>query len=126
MKNLSKKLEYIIAIVVVLMLILLTMRTCSQSNTIKEKELLINSLNDTVRIWKDKSNQSHTKTEIIETSNIKDFLEIKNLKDENKTLQEEVSKYKSKIKNNGKYNALNQFCGSNPIYEKQCRFEISF
>ena len=101
MKNLNKKLEYIIAIVVVLMLILLTMRTCSQSNTIKEKELLINSLNDTVKIWKDRENKSHTKTGIIETTNVKDFLEIKKLKDENKTLQEEVSKYKSKIKNGG-------------------------
>ena len=101
MKNLSKKLEYTIGIVIVLMLILLTMRTCSQSNTIKEKELLINSLNDTVKIWKDKQNISHTKSQIIETSNIKDFLEIKNLKNENKTLQDEVLKYKSKIKNGG-------------------------
>ena len=101
MKNLSKKLEYIISIIVILILISLTMKTCSQSNTIKEKELLINSLNDTVKIWKDKENKSHTKTEIIETSNVKDFLEIKNLKNENKILQEEVLKYKSKIKKGG-------------------------
>ena len=98
MKNLSKKLEYIISIIVILILISLTMRTCSQNNTIREKDLLINSLNDTVKIWKDKENISHTKSQIIETSNVKDFLEIKNLKNENKTLQDEVLKYKSKIK----------------------------
>ena len=50
MKNLSKKLEYIISIIVILILISLTMRTCSQNNTIREKDLLINSLNDTVKI----------------------------------------------------------------------------
>ena len=76
MKNLSKKLEYIISIIVILILISLTMKTCSQNNTIREKDLLINSLNDTVKIWKDKQNISHTKSQIIETSNIKDFLEI--------------------------------------------------
>ena len=101
MKNLSKKLEYIISIIVILTLISLTMKTCSQNNTIREKDLLINSLNDTVKIWKDKQNISHTKSQIIETSNVKDFLEIKNLKNENKILQEEVLKYKSKIKKGG-------------------------
>ena len=51
MKNLSKKLEYIISIIVILTLISLTMKTCSQNNTIREKDLLINSLNDTVKIY---------------------------------------------------------------------------
>ena len=101
MENLSKKLKYIISIIVILILISLTMKTCSQNNTIKEKDSLINSLNDTVKIWKDKQNISHTKSQIIETSNVKDFLEIKNLKNENKILQEEVLKYKSKIKKGG-------------------------
>lgn len=101
MENLSKKLKYIISIIVILILISLTMKTCSQNNTIKEKDSLINSLNDTVKIWKDKQNISHTKSQVIETSNVKDFLEIKNLKNENKILQEEVLKYKSKIKKGG-------------------------
>ena len=101
MENLSKKLKYIISVIVILILISLTMKTCSQNNTIKEKDSLINSLNDTVKIWKDKQNISHTKSQVIETSNVKDFLEIKNLKNENKILQEEVLKYKSKIKKGG-------------------------
>ena len=58
MENLSKKLKYIISIIVILILISLTMKTCSQNNTIKEKDSLINSLNDTVKIWKDKQNIS--------------------------------------------------------------------
>ena len=55
-------------------------RSCNQDKIISEKTNLISSLNDTIKIWKDKNGISHSKTEVIKTSSISDFLK-QNVKD---------------------------------------------
>lgn len=88
-------------IIIISVIVLLSVKTCNQSYKIKEQTSLISSLNDTVTIWKDKDSLSHSKIQAITTERVKDFLNIQNLQGENKKLQEEVKKYKGKIKNGG-------------------------
>ena len=68
---------------------------------IREKISVIQGLNDTLKIYKDKQGRSHTESKVIEVSAPKDFAKIKGLTDENKKLQDLVKEYKKKLKEGG-------------------------
>lgn len=98
------KLSQILSLVIVLLIGAITfstLRTCSAEDKVKEQLSMINSLNDTVKIWKDKDGLSNTSNSVITTQNPDDFTNLKNLSEENKKLQADVKKYKDKIKNGG-------------------------
>lgn len=92
-----------IAIIILFLISIFGLHKSSQYyKELKEKEVLINSLNSTTKTWKDKFNKEHTKNDLIETQSINAFLKIKNLQDENKELQNLVLKNKKYLKNEGK------------------------
>lgn len=63
--------------------------------------VLIESLEDTVKVWRDKDSLSHAKILAIETLRVKDFLDIKTKDEEIKELQQLVKTYKDRLKNKG-------------------------
>ena len=96
----EKKLKITIGILIGLLIF--SVFTCtSHSMKSSENEELIEALNDTMETWRDENNLSHSKIQIIETSNIKDFLKLKLQDQEIIELQEEVKKYKSWLSNQG-------------------------
>lgn len=56
----------------------------------------IDSINDSVLIWKDKYNKEHAKISIIETNSVKQFLQLNSKDSIIKELQSLVNSYKSK------------------------------
>ena len=106
--NKLNKITSIVSIVLIIILSFFIVKSCNQEKTISEKINLINSLNDTVKIWKDKNGLSHTKTEVIKNSSISDFLK-QNLKDkETKELQSIVKENKNRL---GKQGSVSKFNG---------------
>lgn len=87
--------------VLLLLSIGLSVHTCNQASKIDEQTGLLNSLNDKVKIWKDKEGKSHTSNSVITTQNPKDFINLEGLSEENKKLQAQVKKYEKQIKNGG-------------------------
>ena len=64
---------------------------------LKEKTNLIISLNDTLKVWKDKDSLSHAKIQILETSDLRDFINLKSNNKEIQKLQKLVEKNKNKL-----------------------------
>lgn len=87
--------------IVLLLFIVQTVRTCKKESTIEEQSSLINSLNDSVKITKNKDGSTTSKVETIRTKDPDDFIKIKNLTGDNKKLQEAVIKYEKQLKNGG-------------------------
>lgn len=87
--------------IVLLLFAVQTVRTCKKESTIQEQSSLINSLNDSVKITKNKDGSSTSKIDAIITKDPDDFIKIENLTGDNKKLQEQVEKYKKQIKNGG-------------------------
>ena len=106
--NKLNKITSIVSIVLIIVLSFFIVRSCNQDKIISEKTNLINALNDTVKIWKDKNGISHSKTEVIKTSSISDFLK-QNVKDkETKELQNVVKENKNRL---GKQGSVTKFNG---------------
>ena len=106
--NILNKITSIVSIVLIIILSFFIVRSCNQDKIISEKTNLINALNDTIKIWKDKNGISHSKTEVIKTSSISDFLK-QNLKDkETKELQSTVKENKNRL---GKQGSVTKFNG---------------
>ena len=106
--NKLNKITSIVSIVLIIILSFFIVRSCNQDKIISEKTNLINALNDTVKIWKDKNGISHSKTEVIKTSSISDFLK-QNVKDkETKELQNVVKENKNRL---GKQGSVTKFNG---------------
>ena len=106
--NKLNKTTSIVSIVLIIVLSFFIVRSCNQDKIISEKTNLINALNDTVKIWKDKNGISHSKTEVIKTSSISDFLK-QNVKDkETKELQNVVKENKNRL---GKQGSVTKFNG---------------
>ena len=106
--NKLNKTTSIVSIVLIIILSFFIVRSCNQDKIISEKTNLINALNDTVKIWKDKNGISHSKTEVIKTSSISDFLK-QNVKDkETKELQNVVKENKNRL---GKQGSVTKFNG---------------
>ena len=110
--NKLNKTTSIVSIVLIIVLSFFIVRSCNQDKIISEKTNLINALNDTVKIWKDKNGISHSKTEVIKTSSISDFLK-QNVKDkETKELQNVVKENKNRLGKQGnvtKFNGIIEF-----------------
>lgn len=100
MDKLTKILLYIVGGLLLLSLFL-TLKTCNQADTVAEQSGLIHSLNDTVKIWKDKEGLSNTSNSVVTTRDPDDFLKLNNQSKEIQKLQKEVEKYKSSIKKGG-------------------------
>lgn len=96
----SSKLSIIIVILIAA-IALLSVKTCKSIQKEKETLSLIESMNDTIKVWKDKDGLSHSKISALETQNVNDFLKLKSKDEEIIRLQESVREYKSKIKNGG-------------------------
>ena len=106
--NKLNKITSIVSIVLIIILSFFIVRSCNQDKIISEKTNLISSLNDTIKIWKDKNGISHSKTEVIKTSSVNDFLK-QNVKDEEtKELQNTVKKDKNRL---GKQGSVTKFNG---------------
>ena len=106
--NKLNKTTSIVSIVLIIVLSFFIVRSCNQDKIISEKTNLISSLNDTIKIWKDKNGISHSKTEVIKTSSVNDFLK-QNVKDEEtKELQNTVKKDKNRL---GKQGSVTKFNG---------------
>jgi preprotein translocase subunit YajC len=94
--------NYIVPIIILILAFICIYRGCSKTRQ-KEKEHteLINSLEDRITVWIDANQQSHAKISVIETENTKLFTQLQ-LKDEELVqLQEEVKKYKDRLKEQG-------------------------
>ena len=106
--NKLNKITSIVSIVLIIILSFFIVRSCNQDKIISEKTNLISSLNDTIKIWKDKNGISHSKTEVIKTSSVNNFLK-QNVKDEEtKELQNTVKKDKNRL---GKQGSVTKFNG---------------
>ena len=110
--NKLNKITSIVSIVLIIILSFFIVKSCNQDKIISEKTNLINALNDTVKIWKDKNGISHSKTEVIKASSISDFLK-QNVKDkETKELQNVVKENKNRLGKQGnvtKFNGVVKF-----------------
>jgi len=91
-----------ITIVILIIITLLSVRTCnSYKADAQESTNLVESLNDTMKVWKDKKGVTHSEIKINETSNPNDFININSKDPEIIALQELVKKYKSKLGKDG-------------------------
>jgi len=89
------------AIVLVLLLAISIALNVKRADTINEQQGLIEALNDTVFVWKDKQGRTHAKITTIQTAKTGTFTDINSSNPEIKELQELVEKYKSELKNRG-------------------------
>lgn len=80
---------------------LLLLKTCNQGDKVQEQANLINSLNDSVKISKNKEGLNVSTNSTVVTKDPNDFLKLKNQSEEIKSLQKEVETYKDKIKKGG-------------------------
>lgn len=100
MDKLSKILMYVVS-GLLLMTILLLANKCSNDSKINEQAGLINSLNDTVKVWKGKDGLSHSSNSVVTTRDPQDFIKLKGQSEEIQKLQAKVKEYEKKIKNGG-------------------------
>jgi hypothetical protein len=112
----EKKLKITIGVLIVLLIF--SVLTCTNySSKSSENEELIEALNDTMETWRDKNNSSHSKIQIIETTNPKDFLKLKLQDQEIIELQKEVEKYKSWLSNQGSVTIFKNITKFDTIYQ---------
>ena len=67
-------------------------------NNLKEKEGLIEAINAEMIVWKDKDGSNHSKIQVLETQNLKDFLSIQSKDSSIAELQRLAKQYKGKLK----------------------------
>lgn len=109
-----------IVLVVLLILLVASVQTCRvHYKKSSENENLIESLNDTIKIWRDKDGLSHSKIQIIETTNANSFLKLKIKDKEIIELQEQVKKYKDWLKNQGSITIFTSTTQFDTIYESK-------
>jgi hypothetical protein len=92
--------EFTVAIAVILFIVV-AQQCVSNRNKAKENENLIEALNDTIVIWRDKDSLSNSKIQTLKTEKVKDFLKIKSKDKQITDLQDVVKKYQSELKNGG-------------------------
>lgn len=93
----NKVATYLGIIGVILLIVLLFWRLQQEINKNKESTNLIESLEDTIQIWKDKDGLNRSKISTLQTSRAKDFLEIKSKDATIKELQKLVKENKNKL-----------------------------
>lgn len=88
--------QYSIIVLLVILSLVLTVKSCNKSDKINEITNVYNSLQDTIQIYKNQDNLNVSKIAVLETSNRKLFTDIENLQGINKELQDLVKKTKAK------------------------------
>ena len=91
---------------------------------LKEKTNLISSLNDTVKVWRDKDSLSHAKIQVLETSNPKDFINIKSNDKEVQDLQKLVNQYKKQLSTKGSVTNFQTITKYDTIYKTNSLSDI--
>jgi len=100
-QELKKSLVSILIIVLLMLGTVFYLYTNSLKSQLKEQTNLVSSLNDTIKVWKDKDSLNHAKIEVIKTSSTKDFINLKSKDKEIIALQETVKKYKKQLSKPG-------------------------
>jgi len=112
-QKLKKSLTLILIIVLLMLGTIFYLYTNNLKSQLKEQTNLVSSLNDTIKIWKDKDGLSHTKIEVIKTQSTKDFISLKSKDKEIIALQEVVKKYKKQLSKPG--NSATNFSSTTTI-----------
>lgn len=89
----------------------------NKSSKIKEQNNLINSLYDTVQVWKDEDGKNRAKISVLKTSKTQDFLRINTQDSTIKELQSLVSKYKNKLNDGSSVTIIKGSTKFDTIYE---------
>lgn len=89
------------SIIILILLIILILSIKQNKDKALELENLSNSLNDTLKIWKDKDSINYAKISLLETSKVNDFIKLQTKDKEIKELQKEVNNYKNKLGSSG-------------------------
>jgi hypothetical protein len=100
-QELKKSLTSILIIALLMLGTIFYLYTNSLKSQLKEQTNLVSSLNDTVKIWKDKDGLNHAKIEVIKTSSNKDFINLQSKDKEIVELQQLVKQYKKQLSKPG-------------------------
>lgn len=98
------KFENIKTITIIILLLLLGFmfwKSNKNFTNFQEQKTLVESLNSNLEVWKDKEGKSRAKIQAIETRRAKDFLALQSKDSIVIELQQEVKKFKSKLKKSG-------------------------
>lgn len=87
---------FILLVIIFFLFWMFIYKSYQHLETKKYYDNYIESINDTILIWKDKFNQEHTKTTIIESNNKEQFLQINSKDSIIQELQILLKQYKSK------------------------------
>lgn len=101
------KKDFIIAASIIILMLVLLQQRCGYQNKLNEQTALINNLSDTLRIKTNKNNEESSRTAVLKTNNVSDFLSIKSRDSAIVKLQLEVKKYKGELKNGGSVTNIN-------------------
>lgn len=89
-------------IIVLLLILFFSIKGCNNHRAKEQEQTeLVKALNDTLKVWKDKDSLSHAKIQVLETSNPKDFINLKSNDKEVQDLQKLVKTYQDKLKKKG-------------------------
>lgn len=88
------------------LLLILVISIICVKHELSESNDMINSLNNTIDIYKDKDSINHAKIQIIESNNIQSFTQLKTKDSVIIELQKLVKEYKNNIKNKGNITLL--------------------
>lgn len=96
----SSKLVYL-SIILILVIIILSIRTCSGDRKVDELNKLMYAMNDTMTSERNKNGEHVAKIAAFETQSVKDFLQLQTQDSTIKKLQDEVKRYKNKLSGGG-------------------------
>lgn len=97
----------ILAIILLVLALLFSLEQCgSNLYNLKEKEALMESMEDTLKTWKDKDGNNKARISTLETTSAKDFINMKSKDAEIVRLQNLVKENKGKLSNGGSAIAL--------------------
>lgn len=100
--KLTKKANTFIFYALMFLIIIILLKQCeSYKDKYNTEKDLINSLQDTLKVWKDKDSLNHAKIQVIETQKTKDFLNLQTKNEEIQKLQQLVKDNQKKLKDKG-------------------------
>ena len=98
---------YYIITILVLIVIILSISTCNGNRKASELNGVIYALNDTMQTYRNRDGAHVAKITILETQNVTDFLLLTSKDSTINKLQNEVSRYRSKISGGGSVTVIN-------------------
>jgi hypothetical protein len=113
----KEKIVLSITVIIFIISSVFIFRNCHQKYEIHKKDIeLINSLSDTLLVWRDKDSLQHAKISVIETENTKLFTSLDLKEKELIELQNTVKKYEKRLKEQG----------SVTIFETKTKFDTIY